>query len=70
MKNACIYLDSYILQSDMRIRLPKSIINNLNVIPGKTQFSIYLDTSENSIIMRICNNDAAVTIPNSRERGQ
>ena len=54
----------------MRIRLPKSIINNLNVIPGKTKFSIYLDTSENSIIMRICNNDAAATIPNSRERGQ
>lgn len=70
MKNACIYLDSYILQSDMRIRLPKSIINNLNVIPGKTKFSIYLDTSENSIIMRICNNDTAATIPNSRERGQ
>ena len=31
MNNNEIYLDTYVLQQDMRIRLPKSIITNLNV---------------------------------------
>lgn len=26
-----IYLDTYVLQQDMRIRLPKSVLANLNV---------------------------------------
>ena len=26
-----VYLDTYVLQQDMRIRLPKSILNNLPI---------------------------------------
>lgn len=47
-----IYLDTYVLQQDMRIRLPKSIVNNMNVIKGVTHFSIYLDTDNNSLILK------------------
>lgn len=47
-----IYLDTYILQQDMRIRLPKSIINNMNVTKGVTHFSIYLDADSSSLILR------------------
>ena len=48
-----IYLDTYVLQQDMRIRLPKSILNNMGAVKGKTNFSIYLDSASNELILRI-----------------
>ncbi len=48
-----IYLDTYVLQQDMRIRLPKSILNNLQVEKGTTKFSIYLDYEKKELILRI-----------------
>lgn len=47
-----IYLDTYILQQDMRIRLPKAILSNLGVKKGETKFDIYLDSKDNSLILR------------------
>ena len=37
MKNDLIYLDTYTLQQDMRIRLPKSVLSNMNIEKGKTK---------------------------------
>ena len=51
MSKELIYLDTYILQKDMRIRLPKSILANLNAEKGVTQFKIYYDQSENHIVL-------------------
>lgn len=48
-----IYLDTYALQQDMRIRLPKSILNNLPIEKGITKFSIYLNQEKNELILRI-----------------
>lgn len=48
-----IYLDTYVLQQDMRVRLPKAILTNMDVKKGKTQFDIYLDSKNNSLIFRI-----------------
>ena len=48
-----IYLDTYVLQQDMRIRLPKSILNNMGAIKGKTNFAIYLDSVSNELILRM-----------------
>ena len=48
-----VYLDTYVLQQDMRIRLPKSILNNLQVEKGTTKFSIYLDYEKKELILRI-----------------
>ena len=53
MAKVLIYLDTYALQQDMRIRLPKSILNNLPVEKGTTKFSIYLDQEKNELILRI-----------------
>ena len=53
MAKELIYLDTYALQQDMRIRLPKSIMNNLPVEKGTTKFSIYLDQEKNELILRI-----------------
>ncbi len=48
-----IYLDTYVLQQDMRIRMPKSILSNLQAEKGKTMFDIYLDSNDKSLIFRI-----------------
>ena len=48
-----IYLDTYVLQQDMRVRLPKAILTNMDVEKGKTQFDIYLDSKNNSLLFRI-----------------
>lgn len=53
MAKELIYLDTYALQQDMRIRLPKYILNNLPVEKGTTKFSIYLDQEKNELILRI-----------------
>ena len=52
MKDNIIYIDSYVLQQDMRIRLPKSIISNMDVKKGETFFDIYLDKDENCLILK------------------
>lgn len=57
MSNEPIYLDTYTLQQDMRIRLPKSILNNLSVEKGVTKFSIFLDQDKRELILRIADNN-------------
>ena len=36
-----IYLDTYVLQQDMRVRMPKSILENLGLEKGKSKLKIY-----------------------------
>ena len=50
-----IYLDSYVLQQDMRIRLPKAILNNLNIKKGITHFSIFLNKNTQELVLRVKN---------------
>ena len=54
---AYIYLDRYVLQQDMRIRMPKSIISNMDVEKGKTRFDIYLDLLNKAIVMKVHENE-------------
>lgn len=53
MNDKCIYLDTYVLQQDMRIRLPKSILSNMNIEKGTTKFDIYLNSDEQVLMLRI-----------------
>ena len=53
MNKELIYLDTYSLHQDMRIRLPKAILNNLPVEKGTTKFTIYLNPEEKELILRI-----------------
>ena len=48
-----IYLDTYILQQDMRIRFPKSILSNMGVEKGKTKFDIFFNSDDNSLVLKI-----------------
>lgn len=52
MDNRLVFLDSYVLQQDMRIRLPKSILSNLNIKKGETVFDIFID-SDGNIVLKI-----------------
>lgn len=56
MVDSEIYLDTYVLQQDMRIRLPKSVTSNLSIEKGKTKFDIYLDSEQKSLILRVHEN--------------
>lgn len=52
MENKPVYMDSYTLQADSRIRLPKSVIANIHATPGETRFAIYFDNAEGVIILK------------------
>ena len=53
MTDSCIYLDTYVLQQDMRVRMPKAILSNMGVEKGKTSFDIFLNAQENEWLVRV-----------------
>ncbi len=62
MEDDLIYLDTYVLQQDMRLRMPKSILANLKVEKGKSKFSIYLDKHNNQLILKPEEEDAEAVL--------
>lgn len=58
MKKDLIYLDTYVLQQDMRIRLPKCILENMNLIKGKSKLKIYYDKYNSQLILTADENEA------------
>ena len=52
MDESLTYLDTYLLQKDMRIRLPKSVLENLNLEKGITKLNIYLDKNNKSLVLK------------------
>lgn len=55
-----VLLDSYTLQKDMRIRLPKQILANMPISVGST-FNIYFNPSTSEIILRAATMDCRAT---------
>lgn len=53
MTEYLIYLDTYLLQKDMRIRMPKSAIANLGAIEGETKFNVFLDKENDCLILKV-----------------
>ena len=52
-----IYLDDYILQKDMRVRMPKEIIKNMNVKPGESYFEVYFEPDKQEIVLTVISAD-------------
>ena len=50
--NNLIYLDTYVLQQDMRIRMPKSILENMDLKKGKSKIKIYYDKTNSQLVLR------------------
>lgn len=57
MESDLIYLDTYVLQQDMRIRLPKSILANMNVKKGISRFAIFFDKESNQLVLKVAQNE-------------
>ncbi len=53
MERDLIYLDTYVLQQDMRIRLPKSVLSNMSVEKGISKFDIYFDKESNCLVLKV-----------------
>lgn len=53
MDSSMVFLETYVLQQDMRIRMPKSILSNLGAEKGKTMLDIYFNADDNSIVMKL-----------------
>lgn len=52
IKEDLIYLDTYVLQKDMRIRMPKNILKNMNLEKGKSKLEIYYDKINSQLILK------------------
>ena len=53
MNESLIYLDPYLLQQDMRVRLPKAILANMAVEKGSTKFDIFFIAKDQTLILKI-----------------
>lgn len=49
-------MDRHVLQQDMRIRLPKAVLLNMNVEKGKTMFDIFFDAEDKSLVLKVHEN--------------
>lgn len=56
MDKKLVFLDSVLLQQDMRIRLPKSVLVNIDGKAGKTRLDVYFDAITKEIILRNSDN--------------
>ena len=52
MEEKLVSLDTYVLQQDMRIRMPKLILTNLNAEKGTTLFDVFLDKEDQTIVLK------------------
>ena len=52
MEQDLIYLDTYVLQQDMRIRMPKSVLTNMSAEKGKTRFAVYFDKDNKCLVLK------------------
>ena len=56
MDKKLVFLDSVLLQQDMRIRLPKSVLVNIDGKGGETRFDGYFVAITKEIILRNSDN--------------
>ena len=52
MEEKLVFLDTYVLQQDMRIRMPKLILTNLNAEKGTTLFDVFLNKEDQTIVLK------------------
>ncbi len=58
-----VLLDSYALQKDLRIRLPKQILANMPVDVGSV-FNIYYNPSNGDIVLRLADEEKQIIANN------
>ena len=62
MKRELFYLDSYVIQKDMRIRLPKAAAINLGLECGKSVLNVYVSKDNSEIVLKLADNNEEESI--------
>lgn len=57
MDRDLVFMDSVMLQQDMRIRLPKALLVNIEGVPGKSYLGVYFNALTKEIVLKIDNNN-------------
>ena len=52
MDRELVFLDTVLLQQDMRVRLPKALVVNIDGKPGQTHLDVYFDAITKNIILK------------------
>ncbi len=52
MDKDLVFLDTVLLQQDMRVRLPKSLLINIDGEPGKTYLEVYFNALTKEIVLK------------------
>lgn len=52
MDRELVFLDTILLQQDMRVRLPKAIVVNIDGKPGHTHLDVYFDAITKNIVLK------------------
>lgn len=52
MDTDLVFLDTVLLQRDMRVRLPKSLIVNIDGKPGQAHLDVYFDAITKNIVIK------------------
>lgn len=52
-----IFLDTYVLQQDMRMRIPKAVLYNMGAEKGVSKFDFFYRPEDDSLVLRIHRED-------------
>lgn len=52
MDTELVFLDTVLLQQDMRVRLPKALVVNIDGKPGQTHLDVYFDAITKNIVLK------------------
>ena len=52
MDRELVFLDTVLLQQDMRVRLPKALVVNIDGKPGQTHLDVYFDAITKNIVLK------------------
>lgn len=52
MERELVFLDTVLLQQDMRVRLPKALVVNIDGKPGQTHLDVYFDAITKNIVLK------------------
>lgn len=52
MDRELVFLDTVLLQQDMRVRLPKALVVNIDGKPGQTHLDVYFDAISKNIVLK------------------
>ena len=52
MDRELVFLDKVLIQQYMRVRLPKSLVVNIDGKPGQTHLDVYFDAITKNIVLK------------------